>query len=116
MSEEKRKHPRHNVRVPVALRTETSETPIRGETADLSLDGFYIETMLTLDIGTQLDVTLQLGETTVLAAAEVATCDHTVGNGIRFTKMLPEDREELEHFLQAAEEAEQKTDIPPDWE
>jgi c-di-GMP-binding flagellar brake protein YcgR len=111
MSEEKRNHPRLKVRVPVELRPEATETPIRGETADLSLGGFYIEMMFTLEIGTQVDITLQAGDSTLLAAGEVVTCDRTVGNGIRFLRMLPDDREELDRFLQAVE-AKQDGDVP----
>jgi hypothetical protein len=59
--------------------------------------------MFTLDISTQLDISLQVGESTLLAAGEVVTCDRTVGKGIRFTRMLPDDREELDRFLQAVE-------------
>ena len=101
------------VRVPVELRPQATETPIRGETADLSLGGFYIEMMFTLDIGTELDITLQVGDSTLLATGEVVTCDRTVGNGIRFTSMLPEDREDLERFLQAVE-AKERGDVPPE--
>jgi len=100
MTEEKRNHPRLKVRIPVEVRTEAIETPIRGETADLSLGGFYIEMMFTLEIGTRLDITLQVGDATLLAAGEVVTCDRTVGNGIRFTRILPEDQEELDRFIQ----------------
>ena len=55
------------------------------------------------------------GDSTLLAIGEVVTRDGNVGNGIRFTKVLPEDREELERFLQAAEtERQQQTAIPLD--
>jgi c-di-GMP-binding flagellar brake protein YcgR len=111
MTEEKRKHPRWKVRVPVELRPEASETPIRGETVDLSLGGFYVEMMFALEIGTQLDITLKVGDSILLATGEVVTCDRTVGNGIRFTRMLPDDRVELDRFLQAVE-AQQKGGVP----
>jgi c-di-GMP-binding flagellar brake protein YcgR len=113
MSEERRKHSRVKVRVPVELRTEAAETPLRVETSDLSLGGFYIEMMFTLEIGTQVDITLQVGDSTLLAVGEVVTCDRTVGNGIRFTRMLPDDREELDRFLEDIE-AKQKADVPPE--
>lgn len=115
MTQERREHTRLKVRVPVELRTEACETPIRFETADLSLSGCYIEMMFSLEVGTELDMTLQIGDSTLLAIGKVVTCDRNVGNGIRFTRMLPEDREELDHFLHGVE-AEQKTDIPPDGE
>jgi c-di-GMP-binding flagellar brake protein YcgR len=97
----------------VELRTEGDETPIRAETADLSLGGFYTEMSFTLEIGTQLNITLQLSDSTLLAVAEVVTRDRNVGNGIQFMRMLPEDREELDRFLQAAE-AKQKIETQSD--
>jgi c-di-GMP-binding flagellar brake protein YcgR len=102
MTEEKREYPRLKICVPVELRPEGAPSPIRGETSDLSLGGFYIQMMFTLEVGTQLDVTMQVGESTLIAAGEVVTCDRTVGNGIRFLRMLPEDLEELDRFLLAA--------------
>ncbi len=42
---------------------------------------------------------------TVLVMATVVTCDPQVGNGIKFTRMLPEDREELQSYLEAAQKA-----------
>lgn len=86
--------------MPVELQPEITTSPIRTETADLSLSGLYVEMMFTLDLETQLDIKLQLGGSTVLAMGKVATCDRTVGNGILFTRMLSEDREELREFLQ----------------
>jgi len=76
---------------------------MRAQTSDLSESGFYVEMLFTLDVGTQLDITLQLGEATVPARGEVATCDRTVGNGIHFTRMLAEDREVLKRFIEIAE-------------
>jgi hypothetical protein len=40
-----------------------------------------------------------------LIAAIVVTSDPQVGNGIRFISMLPEDREALKAFLEAAHQA-----------
>jgi len=104
MSEEKRKHTRLKLHVPVVLRPEGSRNPIRGETTDLSLSGFYVEMMFTLDIGTYVSITLQLGDTAVLGVGRVVTRDPQVGNGIQLTRVQPEDREELGRFLRAAEQ------------
>jgi len=100
----RRHNPRLKLSVPVELNLEGSESPIRGATSDLSLGGCYIETMFPFPAETTLDLKLQL-ENTLLIAARVVTCDPQVGNGIEFLKMLPEDREELRTFLEAAEEA-----------
>ncbi len=103
-SNDRRQHARIKVRVPVEIQTDASGSPIRGATADLSLSGCYIETIFPFPIGTNLDLRLSI-ETTVLIAATVVTCDPQVGNGIRFIRMLAEDREALEAFLEAAQQA-----------
>ncbi len=101
MNEEKRRHTRLKIRVPVEMRT-PNQNPIRTETSDLSVSGFYVEMLFTLEVGTLLDINLRLGDATVVASGEVVTCDRTVGNGVRFTRILPEDKEELDRFLQTA--------------
>jgi len=103
MYRERRRHKRLKVRVPVELRAQGSVAPIKGETTDISLGGFYLPTMFTLGIGTELDITLCPNEATLLAVGRVVTCDPTVGNGIQFVRMLPEDYDELGHFLEASE-------------
>jgi hypothetical protein len=103
MSDERRQHTRLKLHVPLELRTKGSHLSIRGETSDLSAGGLYVEMMFTLEIGTDVDITLQLGDATVRAVGKVVTCDRTVGNGIQFVTMLPEDHYELERFLKAAE-------------
>lgn len=100
---ERRDSQRVKARVPVELHLEDSDSPIRGATADLSLGGCYIETMFPLPVGTAVDLKLQL-EDTLPVSAMVVTCDPQVGNGIRFDKMLPEDREQLAAYLAAIEE------------
>ncbi len=101
----RRKYLRIKVSVPVEIETDMGGSPIRGATADISLSGCYIETIFPFPIGTNLGLQLSL-ETTVLAAATVVTCDPQVGNGIRFLKMLPEDRKTLEAFLDTAQQTE----------
>jgi len=101
---DRREYARIKVSVPVEIRTESGIGPIRGATADLSLSGCYIETIFPIPIGTNLDLQLSI-ETVVLIAATVVTCDPQVGNGIRFIRMLPEDREALKAFLQADQQA-----------
>jgi c-di-GMP-binding flagellar brake protein YcgR len=101
---DRRDSPRFKIRVPVEIEVEGGSGPIRGATADLSAGGCYIETMFPFPIATTLDLKLRL-ENTLLIAAIVVTCDPQVGNGIRFERMLPEDREELQKYLQALEQS-----------
>ena len=97
---ERRARPRIKVKVPIELFAPESDVPIRGATSDLSEIGCYIETMFPFPVGTTLEMSLQL-EGTLLAVGTVVTCDPQVGNGIEFTKMLPEDQEELRAYIRA---------------
>ena len=106
--QDRREHPRVKVRATVELRREGNEVPIGGATSDMSLGGCYIEMMFTLAKDTKLDITIKI-DGTLLALGMVVTCDPNVGNGIKFTKMLPEDREELRRYLEAAQASESST-------
>jgi hypothetical protein len=102
---ERRACPRIKVKVPVELFPPGNNVPQRGATSDLSEAGCYIETMFPFPIGTTLEMSLQV-HGTLLALGQVVTCDPQVGNGIEFTKMLPEDQEELRAYVKAALQSE----------
>jgi hypothetical protein len=104
---ERRDDARFKVKVPVELYLEGNDMPFRCATSDLSLHGCYIETMFPFAIGTVLELKLQI-DGTLLVLAAVVTSDPQVGNGLHFTRMLPEDVEELRAFLEAAKEAADK--------
>lgn len=99
MNVEKRAHTRVKVSVPIELTPEGSKTPLRTETADLSVRGCYIETLFTLPVSTQVQVTLLAGDSTLLTTGKVVTRDPNVGNGIEFTTMADKDRETLREFI-----------------
>ncbi len=99
---ERRTHRRLRVSVPVEIRPAGSNIPIRATTSDLSLSGCYVEMMFTLPAGTNLEVALQIDSTLILLAT-VVTNDPHVGNGIKFTRILSEDRDALQSFLATAE-------------
>jgi hypothetical protein len=101
---ERRDFARVKVKVPVELYLEGSDSPFRCATSDVSLHGCYVESIFPFPIGTVLELKLQINGT-LLALATVATSDPQVGNGIHFTRMLPEDIEELRAFLEATEKA-----------
>src|SRR4029077_15660907 len=102
---ERRDDARVKVKVPVELYLEGNDMPFRCATSDLSLHGCYIETMFPFPIGTVLELKLQVNGT-LLVLASVVTSDPQVGNGLHFTRMLPEDVEELRAFLEAADKKE----------
>jgi c-di-GMP-binding flagellar brake protein YcgR len=104
-TDNRRANLRVKVSVPVEIATQDDAPAIRGATSDLSLGGCYIETRFPFRVGTSLGLKLQIGDGTLLVDALVVTSDPQVGNGIEFLKMLPEDREELLAFIEAAAEA-----------
>jgi hypothetical protein len=99
---DRRENPRFKITVPIELYLEGKDMPYRTATSDLSLHGCYIETIFPFPIGTVLELKLQLTGT-LLVLAIVATSDPQVGNGIKFTRILPEDVDELRAFLEVAE-------------
>jgi c-di-GMP-binding flagellar brake protein YcgR len=100
---ERRQYPRFKISVPVEIRADGAASPVHGATLDLSLGGCYFETIFPFPVGTELDLRLQAG-TALPISAVVVTCDPQVGNGIKFVKMLPDDRKELERFLRTVEQ------------
>jgi hypothetical protein len=108
---DRRRYARSKAHVPVELHIEGSDTPIRGSTSDLSLGGCYIETMFPFPVGTELEMKVQINGGTLLVLATVVTCDPQFGNGIAFTKVLPEDFEELRTYLEQVEKEEQAASV-----
>jgi len=102
---EKRDSTRVKVKVPVELLIPGGDLPHRTATSDLSETGCYVESIFPFPVGTVFEMSIQL-EDTVLAVGTAVTCDPQVGNGIKFTKMLPEDQEHLRAYVQAAQQAE----------
>ncbi|SPF48078.1 hypothetical protein SBA1_800002 [Candidatus Sulfotelmatobacter kueseliae] len=93
-------------RLPIAVQTESrvrgSQTPIRVETADISLCGCYVEMALTLEVGVPLDIVLWLVYEKLLVDGRVATCHLQSGNGIEFTGMSSDAQQGLRRFLESA--------------
>lgn len=106
--DDRRRGSRLKVSVPVEICPEGSDAPMRHATSDLSLTGCYIESSFPLPVGTRLELKLQIDGGTLLILATVATCDTQFGNGISFSKMLPEDIEELRAFLEKMQKQPEK--------
>jgi len=100
---ERRQYRRLKLNLPVEIRADGAASPVHGATLDVSLGGCYFETIFPFPVGTELDLRLQL-DAALLISAIVVTCDPQVGNGIKFLKILPEDRKALENFLITAEQ------------
>jgi len=102
MGQDRRKSMRVKAAVQLELRVQDSEVPIRLQTADISMGGFYVEMSVTLPIGTRVKATLWLGEKTIIGTGIVVTCHPQFGNGVELTAVSAQDQVVLATFLDAA--------------
>ena len=103
LSGNKRRWPRHKISFPIELRDERVKTPMRISATDVSGNGCYVESMLPLPLGTVLRVDFYLKEEHITITAVVRTCDPGVGNGIEFTGMPTERKEQLQAYLDSVD-------------
>jgi|SRR5579864_1950761 len=96
---ERRRHPRLKVHVPVEIRIRDEAAPLRLSTDDISLCGCYVETMFTLELGTKVEMTLWVNDEPILTKAEVATKYPQLGNGFNFLGMSHDDLLKLGAFI-----------------
>jgi hypothetical protein len=73
--------------------------PMRTATDEISVCGCYIETMFTMDIGTNVELVLSLDGANIHAAGTIATKYPQVGNGIDFQNMNAADSQKLSDFV-----------------
>jgi hypothetical protein len=97
----RRRFHRHKISLPLELRAERVNTPIRINATDVSGNGCYVENMLPLPLGTALRVDFWLESEHINITAVVRTCDPGVGNGIEFTGMPPETKTRMQAYLDA---------------
>jgi hypothetical protein len=97
-----RKYPRVKVALAAETRHPMENFPRRGQTANLSEGGCYIEMIQTIEPPMGVEVTLWLGEEKIQARAEVVSRHAHLGNGIRFVRMPEADKQKLRAFLETA--------------
>lgn len=92
---------RHKISLPLEIRDERVNAPIRINATDISGNGCYVENMLPFPLGTVLRLDFYLDSEHVRITAVVRTCDPGVGNGIEFTGMHSEMKERMQAYLDA---------------
>jgi hypothetical protein len=98
---DRRRDPRHSVKVQIELREESSDVPMRMSTTDLSRGGCYVELMLTLPIGTPVTAKLWLSDHPVRVRGRVVTVHPQFGNGIKFLEFEDDGKKVLAQYLDA---------------
>lgn len=95
---DRRRFPRFECKASVEVRL-SSGSPVRGNLADLSVGGCYIEMMIPLPVSTQLDLVIWL-ESGKLATPGLVTSSHAgFGVGVKFIGMGKPERQMLEDYL-----------------
>lgn len=94
-----RQHPRYKVAVPVELCSPVDHIPVRAQVSDIGLGGCYVEMSFTRDVSAELEITMWLGDKKVSATGVVVSSHPSFGNGIKFTHVTPESKEDLQRFL-----------------
>jgi hypothetical protein len=98
-ADNRRKFYRHKISVPMELRDERVNTPLRVNATDISGNGCYIETILPLAKGTTLKVDFWMESEKVATTAVVRTSDGGVGMGIEFIGLTDESRQRIQQHL-----------------
>ena len=99
-STERRRYPRFSCTG--ALRAKQSGTDFTAvqKLTDLSLGGCYGESMAPFEPDTVLEMVLEVGGESIHASGMVRTCHPSMGNGIGFTAIQPEDWKKLVRAIQ----------------
>ncbi|HEY4842637.1 MAG TPA: PilZ domain-containing protein [Terriglobales bacterium] len=97
----RRRYYRHKISLPIELRDERVNAPLRISATDVSGNGCYVESMMPLPLGTVLKVDFWLDSEHVKITAVVRTCDPGVGNGIEFTGMPTDTKKRMQEYLDA---------------
>jgi hypothetical protein len=95
----RRRYHRHKIALPLEVRDERSNAPLRINASDVSANGCYIESMQPLPLGTSLRVEFWLDSEHIKVTAMVRTCDPGVGNGIEFTGMPVPTKQRMQAYL-----------------
>ena len=100
---ERRRFLRIEAAVQIEIRPFGTDVPMRLETSDISQGGCYVETSLTLELGTKLDIVLWLDQQKVTTKGTVVTRHSQFGNGVEFDRLSPENVGKLRFFLDSRE-------------
>ena len=97
----RRRWHRHKISLPLEIRDERVNAPLRINATDVSGNGCYVESIMPLPLGTVLRLDFYLDSEHINITALVRTCDPGVGNGIEFTGMHGEMKQRMQAYLDA---------------
>ncbi|MBV9609358.1 MAG: PilZ domain-containing protein, partial [Acidobacteria bacterium] len=95
---ERRRYPRYSCRGDVEMIRPGNE-PNHVTLLDLSLGGFYVETMSPFSVGTTAAVVITVDKFVIRGEGVVRTSHPAVGNGVAFTKMDEHNWQQLSKLV-----------------
>ena len=95
-----RRFERLKLRFPLELRDETTGTRMQTNATDISGRGCYVETLLPLARGTELDISFWIDSSKVDTIGVVRASDGGVGMGIEFIGLNLDSQQHLQHYLE----------------
>lgn len=85
----------------------------RARLTDVSVGGCYVETMSPLAVGTTLQISLAMGRVELYAQGVVETLHPSIGNGIAFTEITPENQRALQSVIDGVTTSAATEEAPP---
>ena len=95
----RRRWHRHKISLPLEIRDERVNSPIRINATDVSGNGCYVENMMPFPLGTVLRLDFYLDSEHIKITTVVRTCDPGVGNGIEFIGMPADTKARMQIYL-----------------
>src|SRR5258708_30542557 len=95
----RRKFTRDKISLPLELKDERVNAPLRVNATDISGNGCYVETIMPMPINTTLKVDLWIDQERISTSAVIRTRDPGVGMGIEFVGMTDENKKRFQLYL-----------------
>ena len=98
-SAEKRRHPRYKCEGSVEFRTESIDVRTWATVTDISSSGCYVEMQATSQVGTRVDMVIEVNGTRMRGKGVVKTSYPLLGMGIAFTEIAEADQSRLQDIV-----------------
>jgi hypothetical protein len=99
LSTDKRRHPRYKCEGSVEFRTDSIDVRTWATVTDISSSGCYVEMQATSQVGTHVDMVIEVKSIRVRGKGVVKTSYPLLGMGIAFTEITEAEQARLEELL-----------------
>lgn len=96
---EHREVPRYTLIASIELREPETDTRIAGRISEISRKGCYVDVMITLPQGTQLDVRISRDQGSFTSKGKIVYVQEGMGMGVAFLDVAPDQLKILDSWL-----------------